>query len=100
MPSAERPPDEHTERTSRPAKNRAEGGGLDDGACAERPCIHATSSGDGPLTVHAQVRIAAGGHADAVAAAQGNALRDLLAALASAAPHHRTDHIGHDEVNR
>lgn len=70
--------------------------GLDGHAPDMRPCTPA-SDDDRPLTVSVQVRIAVGGHADAVAAAQGVALRGLLAALASNTRHHPASHIGHDE---
>lgn len=43
---------------------------------------------DRPLTVRVQVRIAVGGHAEAVAAAQGHALWALLAALTGDPPDH------------
>jgi hypothetical protein len=53
---------------------------LDTPTDGERPCIGAGRD-DQSLTVRAQVRIVTGGQARAVAAAQGNALKALLAAL-------------------
>lgn len=80
MTGADRPPAER-DGADGTAEDRTARAGLDDRVFGERPCTRVTSNGDGPLTVHVQVRIAVGGHADAVAAAQGDALRGLLAAL-------------------
>ena len=64
--------------TKQPAKADPDRCGLDQPPVDGGPSTYTTTGGAGPLTVHAQVRIAVGGHAEAVAAAQGHALRELL----------------------
>jgi hypothetical protein len=80
-----------TDPRSRTPPQHRPGEALDNHPSTEHPWT--TSDGSPPLRIRAQVRIVTGGHAEAVAAAQGNALRDLLAALADppADPAHHTN---------
>ena len=84
-----------------------DGRGRDGGESADRAGLDQPPPGrrpylDGdrdhrPLTVRVQVRIAVGGHADAVAAAQGNALRALLATLPADPPPTTGPDVGPDD---
>jgi hypothetical protein len=83
-----------TDAPRQPAKADPDRRGLDQPPVDGGPSTYTTTGDAGPLTVHVQVRIAVGGHADAVAAAQGHALRELLdlfaATPAAAAGHDAT----------
>jgi hypothetical protein len=97
-------PNRNTELGTGQAEEPVDRAGLDQTPPDGRPYTGADGD-DRPLTVRVQVRIAVGGHAEAVAAAQGHALRALLTALtgdppAPAGRHARPAAEADDERNK
>src|SRR6266536_5335981 len=96
MSSERRPPRVPAPRKPLPVEDPTDQAGLDRDPPGQRPYT-GTDADDPPLTVRAQVRIAVGGHADAVIAAQGHALRGLLAALTGTSAPDRTQRQDNDD---